>query len=83
MQRAGDSVNLHFGWWPTYPVAHICLPLANVGLCPQLATGYWQLFFSPTEHLPVTGVTDAASEFIAECADNLTTPSTILPLYEV
>jgi len=19
------------GWWPTYPVADICLPLANVG----------------------------------------------------
>jgi len=34
------------------------------------------------EHLPVTGVTDADTKFIAECADNLTTPSTILPLYE-
>ena len=34
----------------------------------------------PTEHLPVTGVTDADTEPIGECPDNLTTPSTILPL---
>src|SRR5271165_337127 len=23
------------GWWPTYPVAHMCLPLANVGLLTE------------------------------------------------
>jgi len=25
------------GWWPTYPVAHICPPLANVGLFSVIA----------------------------------------------
>ena len=31
---AGDGEEDH-GWWPAYPVAHICLLLADVGLLPS------------------------------------------------
>jgi len=30
-------VGLFAGWWPTYPVAHICLRLADVGPLPKAA----------------------------------------------
>src|ERR1017187_4795150 len=29
------------GWWPTYPVAHICLLLADVGLFVFLSHFFW------------------------------------------
>ena len=66
-------------------VAHICLPLANVGplLCPIGPKAHSYRGPSRTEHLPVTGVTDADTGSSENVLDNLTTPSTILPLYEV
>jgi len=31
-----SDINRNFGgWWPAYPVAHVCLLLADVGLLPN------------------------------------------------
>jgi hypothetical protein len=66
-------------------VAYICLPLANLGpllrAIPPKAHSYRGPF--RTEHLPVTGVTDADTGSSQNVLDNLATPSTILPLHEV
>jgi hypothetical protein len=58
------------GWWPTNPVAHICLPLANVGplLCSIGPKAHYRRGPFRTEHLTVTCVTDADTELIGECA---------------
>ena len=75
-QRVGRPVAL-------YPVAHICLPWANVrplrcAIAPK-AHSYRGPF--RTEHLPVTGVTDADTELIGEYArqlnDALNNPSSL------
>jgi len=56
--------------WPTYPVAYICPILPNVGPLPCPIEPKAHPYRGPfrAEHLPVTGVTDADTELIGECA---------------
>jgi len=44
---AGGMPILTVGRWPTYPVAHICLPLADVGLCRLSTERIGSLFQTP------------------------------------